>query len=77
MKIAKYILILILFAFFLTAFAKPSYRKFWRGDILTVESVGYPGEPKSPAITICLKEVSRLQGHSQHPSESRSLLLLK
>ena len=58
MKITKYILILILFAFFLTAFAGPSYRKWLKKDVVVTESVGYNREPESPAITICPKEVN-------------------
>ena len=58
MKIAKYILILILFAFFLKAFAEPSYRKWLKKDVVVTESVDYHRGPESPALTICLKKVN-------------------
>ena len=56
MKTLKYILILFLFALFFTHFAEPSYRKWIMEDVLVINSVD-DGSPKSPAITICPKEV--------------------
>ena len=58
MKTAKYILIPVLFALFLKAFAEPSYRKWLKEDVVVTESVDNPEAPKSPAITICPEEVN-------------------
>ena len=55
-KTLKFILILSLFALFFTHFAEPSFRKYMLEDVLVINSVNN-GSPKSPAITICPKEV--------------------